>query len=133
MGLGKGQQAFILLGASQELEPDAASAHRADDRGDFKRRLPFAKRQLQIEDIVRMDLGLAFNDTATHRQIQHRSLTADFAPGKREIEPHGNPEVLAAIDRMSGMVQPETGCQKAVAARWTAEWRHKEKGGEILP
>ena len=121
------------MGASQELEPDAASAHGADDRGDFKGRLPFAKRQLQIEDIVRMDLGLALNDTAAHRQIKHRSLTADFAPGKREIKPHGNPEMLSPVDQVSGMVRPETERQKAVAARGTAKRRRKKESGKMLP
>jgi hypothetical protein len=40
--------------------------------------------------------------------------------------------VFAAIDRMRGMVQPKTGRQKAVTARWTAERRHEEEGGEVL-
>jgi hypothetical protein len=40
--------------------------------------------------------------------------------------------VFAAIDRMSGMVQPKMGRQKTVTARWTAEWRHEEEGGEVL-
>jgi hypothetical protein len=54
-----------------------------------------------------MDLGLALDDTAAHREIEHRSLTTDLAPGEREIESHGNPEVFAAINRMRGMVQPK--------------------------
>jgi len=106
LGLDEGKQAFVLLGGSKKLEGDAASAHRTDHRSHFKRKFTFAKRQLQIEDVVRMDLGLAFDDTAAHREIEHRSLTADLAPGEREIEPHGNPEVFAAIDRMLRMVEP---------------------------
>ena len=116
LGLDEGQQALALLGGSKELESDAASAHRTDHRGHFKRELAFTKRQLQIEDVVRMDLSRALDDTATHREIEHRSLTSDLAPGEREVESHGNPEMFAAIDRMRGMVQPKTGRQKAVAA-----------------
>ena len=117
LSLDEGQQAFVLLGGSKELESNAARAHRTDHGGQFKRRLPFAKRQLQIEDVVRMHLGLALDDTTAHREIEHRSLTADLAPGEREIESHGNPEVFAAIDRVRGMVQPKTGRQKTVTAR----------------
>ena len=107
LGLDKGKQALVLLGGSKELEGDAASAHGTDHRGHFKREFTFTNRQLQIEDVVRMDLGLALDDTAAHREIEHRSLTTDLAPGEREIESHGNPEVFAAIDRMRGMVQPK--------------------------
>ena len=82
LGLDESKQALVLLGGSKELEGDAASAHRTDHRGHFKRRFTFPKRQLQIEDVVRMDLGLALDDTAAHREIEHRSLTANLAPGK---------------------------------------------------
>jgi len=79
-----------------------------------------------------MDLRFTLDDTAAHREIEHGSLTTNLAPGEREVESHGNPEVFAAIDRMRGMVQPKTGRQKTVTARWTAEWRHEEEGGEVL-
>ena len=40
--------------------------------------------------------------------------------------------MFAAINWMPGMVQPKMGRQKAMTARWTAEWDHEEKGGEVL-
>src|ERR1700704_1304701 len=73
LGLDESKQALVFLRGSKELEGDAASAHRTDHRGHFKRKFTFAKRQLQIEDVVCMDLGLAFDDTAAHREIKHRS------------------------------------------------------------
>jgi len=132
LGLDEGQQALALLGGSKELESDAASTHRTDHRGHFKREFTVIKGQLKIEDVVRMDLSRALDDTATHREIEHRSLTSDLAPGEREVESHGNPEMFAAIDRMRGMVQPKTGRQKTVTARGTAEWRHEEEAGEVF-
>ena len=132
LGLDKGKQALVLLCGSKKLEGDATSACRTDHRGHFERKFTIANRQLQIEDVVRMNLCLALDDTAAHREIEHRSLTANLAPGKREIESHGDPEVFAAIDRMRGMVQPKTGRQKAMATEWTTEWHHKDQGGEVL-
>ena len=82
VGLDEGKQALMLLGCSKEFEGDAASAHGTDHRGHFKRGLTFTKRQLQIEDVVRVDLGFALDDTAAHREIEHRSLTANLAPGE---------------------------------------------------
>jgi hypothetical protein len=82
LGLDERKQALIFLSSSKELEGDAASTHRMDHRGQFKRRFPFIKRQLQIENVVLMDLCLAPDDTAAHREIEHRSLTSNFAPGK---------------------------------------------------
>ena len=79
-----------------------------------------------------MNLCVALDDTAAYREIEHCSLTTNLAPGEREIESHGNPEVFASIDRMRGMIQPKTGREKTVTARWTAEWRHEEEGGEVL-
>ena len=87
LGLDEGKQALVLLGGSKELEGDAASAYRTDHRGHFKRGLAFTKRQLQIEDVVRMDPGLALDDTAAYREIDHRSLTPDLAPVLREAIP----------------------------------------------
>jgi hypothetical protein len=75
-------QAFIFLSGSKELEGDAASTHRMNHRGQFKREFRFIKRQLQIEDVVLMDLRLTPDDTAAHREIEHRSLTSNLAPGK---------------------------------------------------
>jgi hypothetical protein len=75
-------QAFIFLSGSKELEGDAASTHRMDHRGQFKRGFPFIKRQLQIENVVLMDMRLAPDYTATHREIEHRSLTSNLAPRK---------------------------------------------------
>jgi hypothetical protein len=75
-------QAFIFLSGSKEFEGNASRTHRMDHRGQFKRRFPFIKRQLQIEDVVLMDLRLAPDDTAAHREIEHRSLTSNLAPGK---------------------------------------------------
>lgn len=40
--------------------------------------------------------------------------------------------MFATIDRMCGMIQPQMGCQKAVAAGWTVEWRDEEERGEVL-
>ena len=102
LSLNEGEQALALMRGPKELECDAASVHRTYHRGHFKRTFAVIKRQLQIEDVVRMDMGPALNDTPTHRKIEHRSLTANLTPGEREIESHGNPEVFAAIDRMRG-------------------------------
>jgi hypothetical protein len=82
LGLDEGKQALIFLSGAKELEGDAASTHRMDHRGQFKRGFPFIKRQLQIEDVVLMDLRLAPDDTAAYREIEHRSLTSNLAPGK---------------------------------------------------
>ena len=112
----KGKQALVFLGGSKELEGDAASAYGTDHRGHFKRKFTIAKRQLQIEDVVHMDLRLALDDTAAHREIEHRSLTADLAPRKREIESHWNPEVFAAIDRMLSLAEPQARREKSMAA-----------------
>jgi hypothetical protein len=132
LSLDKGKQALALMRGPKELECDAASAHRTYYCGHFKRTLTVIERQLQIEDVVRMDLGPAVDDTTAHREIEHRSLTANLAPGEREIESHWNPEVFAAIDLMRGVVKPKTGRQKAVTARWTAERRHKEERGKMF-
>jgi hypothetical protein len=121
------------MGGPEELERNAASAYGTDHRSHFKRRFTFAKRQLQIENVVRMDLGLALDDTAAHREIEHRSLTANLTSRKREKESHGNAKVFASVYRMRGMVQSKTGCQKTMTARWATEWRHEEEGSEALP
>src|SRR3954462_2487874 len=121
------------MGGSEKLECNAASAHGTDHRSHFKRRLTFAKRQLQIENVIRMDLGLALDDTAAHREIEHRSLTANLTSREREIESHGNAKVFASVYRMRGMVQSKTRRQKTMAARWATEWRHEEEGSEALP
>jgi hypothetical protein len=116
LGLDKGMQALVLLGSAKELEGDAASADRTDHRGHFKRQFAFTERQLQIEDVIGMDKGFTPDDTATHREIEYRSLTADLASGEGKIEPHGNSEVFASIDWMRGMIQPKTGRQKSMTA-----------------
>jgi hypothetical protein len=82
LGLDKSKQALALMRGPKELESDAASAHRTDYRGHFKRMFTVIKRQLQIEDVVRMDLGPALDDTTAHREIEHGSLTANLAPRK---------------------------------------------------
>lgn len=125
-------QALVLLGGAKELEGDAASADRTDHRGHFKRKFAFTERQLQIEDVISMDKGFTPDDTATHREIEYRSLTADLASGERKIEPHGNSKVFASIDWMRGMIQSKTGRQKSMTARWTTEWRHEDEGGEMF-
>ena len=67
--LNESKQALVLLRCSKELEGNTTRAHRTNHPGHFNRELSFVKRQLQIEDVVRMDLGLAFDDTAAHREI----------------------------------------------------------------
>lgn len=67
--LNESKQALVLLRCSKELEGNATRAHRTNYPGHFNRELSFVKRQLQIENVVRMDMGLAFDDTAAHREI----------------------------------------------------------------
>lgn len=98
--LDEGKQAFVFLRGPKELEGDASRAHRSNQSGNFKRRLTFVKRQLKIEDVVRLNPSLTLDDTAAHRKIQHRSLTSNLAPGEREIEPNGDPEMFASVYRM---------------------------------
>jgi hypothetical protein len=43
LGLDERKQALIFLSGSKELEGDAASTHRMDHRGQFKRGFPFIK------------------------------------------------------------------------------------------
>src|ERR1043165_10036222 len=100
------------MGSSEELEGDASSTHGTDHRSHLKRRFIFAKRQLHIENVIRMDLGLARDDTATHREVEHRALPADLTSGKREVKSHGNSEVFASLDGLGGLVQSKTGRQK---------------------
>jgi hypothetical protein len=78
--LDESKEALVFLGGSKELEGNAASADRMNHRGHFQRRFRVVKGQLQIEDIVRMDLGLTLDDTAAHREIEYRSLAANLAP-----------------------------------------------------
>jgi hypothetical protein len=40
--------------------------------------------------------------------------------------------MFTTIDRMCGMVQPQMGRQKSVAAGWTMEWGYEEERGEML-
>jgi hypothetical protein len=44
LGLDKSMQALVLLGGTNELEGDAASAHRTDHRGHFKGKFAFTER-----------------------------------------------------------------------------------------
>ena len=82
VGLNERKQALIFLSGSKELEGNAASTHRMDHRGDLKRVFTFTKRQLQIEDVVLMNLGLTLNDTAAHGEIEHSSFPLNLSPGK---------------------------------------------------
>ena len=82
LGLDESKQTFVFLRGSKKLEGDAASADRIDHRGQFKRKLAVSKGQLQIEDVARMDLGLALDDTTAHREVEYRSLATNLAPGE---------------------------------------------------
>ncbi len=130
--LDEGKQALVLLRGSKELEGDATGAHRTNHPGHFKRKFTFVKRQLQVEDVVRMNLGLALDDTAAHREIKYRSFTANLTPGEREIEPHGNPEMFASIDRMVWMAVPQARREKAMVAGRTMERRDKDERGHMF-
>jgi hypothetical protein len=130
--LDESEQAFVLLRGSKELEGDASSAHRSNHPGYFKRRLTLVKRQLQIEDVVRLNPGFTLDDTATHREVKHRSFTANLAPGEREIEPNRNPEVFASIDRMVWAAVPQTRREKAIVAGRTMERRDKEERSHMF-
>src|SRR5687767_15083514 len=75
LGVNERKQALIFLSGSKELEGNAASTHRTHHRGDLERVFTFTKRQLQIEDVVLMNLGLTLDDTAAHGEIEHSSFT----------------------------------------------------------
>ena len=79
-----------------------------------------------------MDLGLALDDTAAHREIKDRSFTANLAPGEREIEPNRNPEMFASIDRMVWMAVPQARREKSMVAGRTTERRDKDKRGHMF-
>ena len=119
LGLDKSMQALVLLGGTKKLEGDPASADRTDDCSHFKRKFTFTERQSQIEDVVEVDMGFTFNDTTAHRKIEHRSLPSNLTPGEGEIEPHGNSEMFASIDRMPRVVDTQVRCQKSMAAEGT--------------
>ena len=76
------KQALIFVSGSKELEGNAASTHRMYHRRDLKRGLALTKRQLQIEDVALMNLGLTLDDTAAHGEIEHSSFTLNLSPGK---------------------------------------------------
>ena len=115
--LNESKQALVFLRGSKEFESDAPRAYGSNHPGHFKRRFTIVERQLQVEDIVRMDLGFALDNTTAHREVEYGSFTANFSSGEREIKSNGNPEMFTSINRMVMMAIHRRGARK----RWLHE------------
>ena len=103
----EGQETFVLLRGTQELEGDPALADRADHCGHLQRRLVRPSGNFQVKNIIDPHVRLALDDTAPHREVEHRPLASDFPSGEGQIQAHGNPEMFATVDRMARIVQPD--------------------------
>src|SRR5690348_11461842 len=71
-------------------------------------------------------MRLAFDDAAAHREVEDSALTADLAAGEREVQPHGNSEMLAAVDWMARPVQSDPRGQEPATALRTGERRQQK-------
>src|SRR5690349_507715 len=98
--LNERQQALVVLRGAEELEGDSTRAHRTHHGGDFQRRLLSSRRNFEIENVVDPHVRLTLDDAAAHRQVEHGALATDFAAREGKKEPNGNPEMLAAVQRM---------------------------------
>ena len=97
------QQSFVLLALRRNLK--------AMPRGLTERTIAATSTggfilgddDFQVKNIINLHLGLALDDAAAQREVQHGSFASDLSSGKREAQPHRNPEVFTAVD---GMVDP---------------------------
>lgn len=128
MGLDKGEEPFVLLCLSQELEGDSSYTDRANHRRNFYRSFPFGKRDFKIENVVEPDMGLALDNAPTQRDVENRSFPAHHSPGKREAEPNWNTEMFTAFERLTTIRPTNTAIQKPMAAVLALKWYYPNHG-----
>lgn len=131
-GLDESQQALVLLRGPEKLERNTPLADRSDHGRHFQRRLILIGRDLQIKNIIHVDLSVALDDASADRNVHYDALSAHFAPGKRQIEAHRNPEMLTSLDLSFGKSHADPGSHESAAAMLATEGGHHQQRRDPL-